>query len=103
MKYRNSTHISFKHIFSCVHTMELNNSPLISELKIITTMLYFLIQIYVFDPNTMGNQFAIFAYYHILHINQTNYNQERNLNPIHFQWFGELSKHTCLDLQMHLS
>jgi hypothetical protein len=38
-----------------------------------------------------------------LHIIQTSYIQQKNLNPIHFQWFGKLFKHTYFDLQVHLS
>jgi hypothetical protein len=38
-----------------------------------------------------------------LHKIQTSYTQQRNVNPIHFQWFGELFKHTYFNLQVHLS
>ncbi len=34
----------------------------------------------------MGNQFATFFCCHILHTCQTNYIQQKHLNPIHFQW-----------------
>jgi len=51
----------------------------------------------------MGNHFAMFIWYRILHKILTSYIQQRNLNPIQFQWFGKLFKHTYFDLQMHLS
>jgi len=92
------------HSLLCTHniTKQLNSLSK-SELKTMTTMLYFFIQRYGFEPKMMDNHFAMFSCSHILHKIQTSYIQQRNVNPIHFQWFGELFKHTYFNLQVHLS